>query len=84
MTDTAVDVRIDDDIAVLTLNRPDRLNALDINTRVLLAQGIRRLGTGDEVRGIVLTGSGRAFSAGEDLAAIPTTSDGIREAFATF
>ncbi|GEE00936.1 hypothetical protein nbrc107696_13820 [Gordonia spumicola] len=84
MTDTAVDVRIDDDIAVLTLNRPDKLNALDINTRVLLAQEIRRFGAGEDVRGIVLTGNGRAFSAGEDLAAIPTTFDGIREAFATF
>ncbi|MGC5023809.1 enoyl-CoA hydratase/isomerase family protein [Tsukamurella sp. DT100] len=84
MTDTHLDVRIDDDVAVLTLNRPEKLNVMNVPTRVLLAQEIRRFGTGDLVRGIVLTGTGRAFSAGEDLAAVPTTYDEILEAFATF
>ncbi|MEV0341456.1 enoyl-CoA hydratase/isomerase family protein [Nocardia sp. NPDC050713] len=84
MTDNYLDVRIDDDVAVLTLNRPSKLNAMDMATRVQLAQTIRQFGTGDLVRGIVLTGTGRAFSAGEDLRAVPTTYDEIREAFATF
>ena len=84
MTDSYLDVHIDDDVAVLTLNRPAKLNVMDVATRVRLAQTIRRLGTGDLVRGIVLTGTGRAFSAGEDLQAAPTTYDEIREAFATF
>lgn len=84
MTDTHLDVAIDDDVAVLTLNRPDKLNVMNVATRVLLAQEIRRFGTGDLVRGIVLTGTGRAFSAGEDLAGVPDSYEGIREAFATF
>ncbi|MBF6445363.1 enoyl-CoA hydratase/isomerase family protein [Nocardia farcinica] len=84
MTDTHLDVRIDDDVAVLTLNRPAKLNALDVATRVLLAQTIRQFGTGDLVRGIVLTGTGRAFSAGEDLQAVPSTYAEVREAVATF
>lgn len=84
MTDNFVDVHIDDDVAVLTLNRPAKLNALDVATRVLLAQTIRDFGTGDLVRGIVLTGTGRAFSAGEDLQTPPTTYDKVREAVATF
>lgn len=84
MTDNYLDVRIDDDVAVLTLNRPAKLNVLDVATRVLLAQTIRHFGTGDLVRGIVLTGTGRAFSAGEDLQAVPSTYAEIREAFATF
>ncbi|QDQ90947.1 enoyl-CoA hydratase/isomerase family protein [Rhodococcus sp. WB9] len=84
MTDNYLDVHIDDDVAVLTLNRPAKLNVMDVATRVRLAQTIRRFGTGDLVRGIVLTGTGRAFSAGEDLQAVPTTYDEIREAFATF
>lgn len=84
MTDSYLDVHIDDDVAVLTLNRPAKLNVMDVATRVRLAQTIRRFGTGDLVRGIVLTGTGRAFSAGEDLQAVPTTYDEIREAFATF
>ncbi|MEU6827607.1 enoyl-CoA hydratase/isomerase family protein [Nocardia beijingensis] len=84
MIDNYLDVRIDEDVAVLTLNRPAKLNALDVATRVLLAQTIRRFGTGELVRGIVLTGTGRAFSAGEDLQTVPATYDEIREAFATF
>lgn len=84
MTDNYLDVHIDRDVAVLTLNRPAKLNVVDVATRVLLAQTIRRFGTGDLVRGIVLTGTGRAFSAGEDLQAVPTDYDEIREAFATF
>lgn len=84
MTDTHLDVRIDDDVAVLTLNRPAKLNALDVATRVLLAQTIRQFGTGDLVRGIVLTGTGRAFSAGEDLQAVPSTYAEVREAVSTF
>ncbi|MGW5454352.1 enoyl-CoA hydratase/isomerase family protein [Nocardia sp. NPDC003979] len=84
MTDNYLDVRIDDDVAVLTLNRPAKLNVLDVATRVLLAQTIRHFGTGDLVRGIVLTGTGRAFSAGEDLQAVPSTYEEIREAVSTF
>ncbi|MEV6063117.1 enoyl-CoA hydratase/isomerase family protein [Nocardia asteroides] len=84
MTDTSVDVRIEHDVAVLTLNRPDKLNALDVATRVLLAQRIRHFGTGDLVRGIVLTGAGRAFSAGEDLRSMPASYDEFRTAVATF
>lgn len=84
MTDTHLDVHLDDDVAVLILNRPEKLNVMNVPTRVLLAQEIRRFGTGDLVRGIVLTGTGRAFSAGEDLGAAPTTYDEIREAVRTF
>ncbi|MGW9439647.1 enoyl-CoA hydratase/isomerase family protein [Streptomyces sp. NPDC055607] len=56
-------------VAVLTLQRPEALNALDVPTRIDLAKLIRAYGTGTEVRGIVLTGDGKAFSAGEDLKA---------------
>ena len=84
MTDNYLDVHIDRDVAVLTLNRPAKLNVMDVVTRVRLAQTIRRFGTGDVVRGIVLTGAGRSFSAGEDLQTVPTSYDEIHEAFATF
>ncbi|MBB3037067.1 enoyl-CoA hydratase/isomerase family protein [Hoyosella altamirensis] len=84
MTNAYLNVHIVDDVAILTLNRPGKLNAMDVATRVLLAQTIRRFGTGDRVRGIVLTGTGRAFSAGEDLQTVPSTYEELREAFATF
>ncbi|MDO3638624.1 enoyl-CoA hydratase/isomerase family protein [Mycolicibacterium arseniciresistens] len=84
MTDNHLDVSIRDDVAVIRLNRPAKLNALDVTTRVLLAENIRRFGTGELVRGIVLTGTGRAFSAGEDLQTLPTTYDELRSAVTTF
>lgn len=85
MTDNNhLNVHIDHDVAVLTLNRPEKLNAMDALTRVELAQTIRRIGTGELVRGIVLTGKGRAFSSGEDLQTAPSSYDEVREAFASF
>lgn len=82
LPDLRVDVRRD--VAVVTLSRPEKLNALTVATRRRLASVIRELGTGQEVRGIVLTGEGRAFSAGEDLAAAPTSYDEVKTAFGTF
>lgn len=79
-------VRVDvvDDVAVLTLSRPEKLNALDVATRRRLAELVRELGTGAQVRGVVLTGEGRAFSAGEDLSVTIRTADEFAVAFETF
>jgi enoyl-CoA hydratase/carnithine racemase len=52
---------------VVTLRRPDKLNALTTRMRRELAAIFRHFGPGDRVRGIVLTGAGRAFTAGLDL-----------------
>ncbi|WP_063009449.1 AMP-binding protein [Nocardia nova] len=71
-------------VAVVRLNRPEKLNILDLATRLRLATVIRELGTGETVRGIVLTGTGRAFSAGEDLRHSPTTDAELRQAFDSF
>jgi len=62
-----IDVAVPDDVAVVTLRRPDKLNALTANACRELAAILRHFGQGDLVRGIVLTGTGRAFSAGLDL-----------------
>ncbi|WP_188191099.1 enoyl-CoA hydratase/isomerase family protein [Nonomuraea sp. SYSU D8015] len=56
-----------DDVAVITLARPGKLNALTADMRRQLAAEVRGHGDGKQVRGIVVTGTGRAFSAGEDL-----------------
>ncbi len=58
-----------DGIATVTLNRPDKLNA--INTQVLsdLSRAVRQARADAAVRGVVLTGSGeKAFAAGADIA----------------
>ncbi len=60
-------VERDGPVAVLTLNRPKQLNALSVSLRVDIVRTIRDLSASDDVRAIVLTGNGRAFSAGVDL-----------------
>lgn len=54
-------------IAMLTLNRPEALNALSSELRAELVRRLRELAGDDEVRVVILTGAGRAFSAGLDL-----------------
>lgn len=81
---TSLTVDVVRDVAVLTLDRPDKLNALDVATRLHLAEVVRAHGTGDTVRGIIITGRGRAFSAGEDLSQAPTTEAEVHLAFESF
>jgi 2-(1,2-epoxy-1,2-dihydrophenyl)acetyl-CoA isomerase len=60
-----------DGIATLTLNRPDRLNALSQDMLRDLRSALTRLGVDDAVGAIVITGAGRAFSAGGDVKDMP-------------
>lgn len=57
----------DGPVAILTLNRPKQLNALSFALRRDICAALRTLGADDGVRAVVLTGNGRAFSAGFDL-----------------
>src|SRR3954467_401203 len=59
-------------VATLTLNRPDKLNAFNRALSGELVAALGSLAKDDKVRAILLTGAGRAFCAGQDLAeAIP-------------
>jgi enoyl-CoA hydratase/carnithine racemase len=60
-------VEVDQGVAVLTLNRPDRLNAYTAEMGTLLSQAYRNCDDDDEIRAIVVTGAGRAFCAGADF-----------------
>ena len=55
-------------IAWVTLNRPKALNALDTATLQALQQSFREVAADDSVRALVVTGEGRAFAAGADIA----------------
>ncbi|WP_058855960.1 enoyl-CoA hydratase-related protein [Nocardia jinanensis] len=59
----------DGEIAILRLHRPDRLNAFTDEMCELLLTAMDRIDADDSVRAVVLTGSGRGFCAGADLAA---------------
>jgi enoyl-CoA hydratase/carnithine racemase len=62
-------VDIDDGVATLTLNRPDAMNAFDMQMDLEFHQAMWDLDAAEEVRVIVVTGAGRAFSSGLDLSA---------------
>jgi enoyl-CoA hydratase/carnithine racemase len=55
-----------DEIALVTLNRPEKRNALSIELRLEMAEAFERIGGDDGIACVVLTGSGSAFCAGMD------------------
>lgn len=57
-----------DGVATLTLSRPDRLNAYTVQMGIELFRTLGELDRDDAVRAIIITGAGRAFCAGADLA----------------
>src|SRR5712692_8504341 len=61
---------IENGVALLVMNRPDKLNSLNNEMATALNQTFERIGKNDAVRVVVLTGAGRAFCAGGDLTAI--------------
>lgn len=68
-------VEVADRIATITLNRPEKLNAFDPEGCQDLIEALRMLTTADAVRVIVITGAGRAFCAGADLAVLGTQGE---------
>jgi enoyl-CoA hydratase/carnithine racemase len=65
----------DDGVALITLNRPERLNAYTPTMRAELIHLFDRADQDDTVRAVVITGAGKAFCAGMDLAAKGDTFD---------
>ena len=61
-----------DGVAVVTLRRPDRLNALSSEVATALHDAFRAAGTDDAVRAIVVAGEGKAFCAGADIGELDT------------
>jgi enoyl-CoA hydratase/carnithine racemase len=61
-------------VARLTLNNPEKRNPLDHEVLDAIAATLRELAEGIETRCVIVTGTGRAFSAGYDIGAIPEES----------
>jgi enoyl-CoA hydratase len=54
-------------VAILTFNRPDKLNALSYELVDSIVEALDQIEEEDKIRAVVLTGAGRAFSAGADI-----------------
>ena len=67
MTDEPVLVATDGPVRVITLNRPDARNAFSSDMHLALLAALREVCADPDARAIVLTGAGRAFSAGGDI-----------------
>src|SRR5215467_3448330 len=65
---TEILLEVNDGVALVTLNRPDRLNAYTPTMGDELAEAFAACDADDTVRAIIVTGAGRAFCAGADLA----------------
>jgi len=63
-----------DRVATITVNRPDKLNALNNATIGELGQAIEEARARDDVAGVILTGAGRAFIAGADISELSSQS----------
>lgn len=57
----------EENIAVITFNRPEAMNALNNRTRAEFAQAIREVEADEAVKVLILTGSGKSFVAGSDI-----------------
>jgi len=68
-------------VALLTLNRPEVLNALDAATLAALRARTSEIARDATVHAVVLTGAGRAFAAGADIAAMRKLGPAEAEAF---
>src|SRR5688572_17259477 len=78
MTEVPLLVEKGDGMATLTLNRPDKLNAISYELMMMLRQELEQLATQPDVACVVLGGSGRSFSAGFDLESLPDAPDKLR------
>ena len=67
--DSKLLVEVRDQVQWLTLNRPERRNALDRETMSAMEEALVKAGNNPTVRVVVLAGAGGAFSAGADLKA---------------
>jgi enoyl-CoA hydratase len=69
MSSQHVTSEVRDGVAIITINRPEKLNALNRATLALLDDAVMRLGADDQVASLVITGAGpKAFVAGADIA----------------
>ena len=70
-----VEVTYDGHVGTLTINRPDKLNALSQEVLSDLKAAVRALSANEQVWAVVITGTGKAFVAGADIAAMKNMTE---------
>jgi 2-(1,2-epoxy-1,2-dihydrophenyl)acetyl-CoA isomerase len=70
----------DGNVAILTLNRPDKMNALSVAMRELLPAALQEVQADDNVRALIITGAGRGFCSGADVAVQAARAAGEQDA----
>ncbi|MEM7339335.1 MAG: enoyl-CoA hydratase-related protein [Actinomycetota bacterium] len=73
--DDVVRYQRDGGVATITLNRPESLNSMNDDLMLALDQALKRVEADQDVRVLVLTGTGRGFCSGADLSGVGTGSD---------
>src|SRR6478752_4607717 len=73
-------LEVADRVATLTVNRPDKLNALNDATIAELGHAIDEIRVDDAIGGVILTGAGRAFVAGADISELSSQSPVLAKA----
>jgi len=68
-----------DGIAIITLNRPEKLNAINAKMRVEFFHELDELESDDDIKVVIVTGAGRAFSAGADITGFETDPAKLRK-----
>lgn len=71
---TQVKARHEGNVAIVTLNRPDKLNAMTDGMYARLTELFTAFQTDDSVRAVIVTGAGRAFCSGSDVTAMVNTN----------
>ncbi len=80
MSFSTISYEVEDSIATLTLDRPDKLNAVDPTMERELLEVFDVIDADDDARAVVVTGRGRAFCAGADLSSAGAGFDVVRRA----
>jgi enoyl-CoA hydratase/carnithine racemase len=72
-------LEVEDTVATITLNQPDRLNALDLEMELAYVDALDAADANPAVRAIVVTGAGRGFCAGADLGVLAAGPQAIKD-----
>lgn len=71
---TSIETKHEGNVVIVTLNRPDKLNALTDEMYIRMTELFTGFQTDDKVRAVIVTGAGRAFCAGSDVTTMVNTN----------